>query len=66
MIFFLTVFPVVAVHEIIQIIRIGECKFLGFGTILEALATIIAFVSQLQGFMPIIMSPLRTKGDILF
>jgi len=51
MIFCLTVIPV---REFIQIIRICECIFLGFGTSLEALTTIIVFVNQLQGLMPII------------
>ena len=45
MIFCLTV---ISVREFIQIIQICECIFLGFGTSLEALTTIIAFVNQLH------------------
>ena len=45
MIFCLTV---ISVREFIQIIQICECIFLGFGTSLEALTTIIVFVNQLH------------------
>ena len=39
---------VISVREFIQIIQICECIFLGFGTSLEALITIIVFVNQLH------------------